>query len=257
MASKKESSVSDASAEAGRQRERRRRQALLVLLAVNSGAIDAVGFVSLGGAFTSVMTGNMILLGISASTHDVGLGVRSALAIVLFMCGAFVGTRIARAPQEGDGVWPRRVTAAILVELVVLAGCAVVWWSVGGHPTGDLQLLLLGADAIALGLQSSAILRFGVSGLSTTYMTGTLTTLVSALAQGRHPRNVVPSGQILLALVAGAAAATFLTQVAVLAVPVLWLLPVMATVAVAHFSRWHSRREVDFGRSQGAQSGRS
>jgi uncharacterized membrane protein YoaK (UPF0700 family) len=46
----------------------RRRQWLLVLLAVNSGAIDAVGYTMLGGSFTSVMTGNMILLGAIAAT---------------------------------------------------------------------------------------------------------------------------------------------------------------------------------------------
>jgi uncharacterized membrane protein YoaK (UPF0700 family) len=206
-----------------------------VLLAVNSGGIDAFGFVSLGGAFTSVMTGNMILTGIAVSTKDAELGARSALAIAFFMSGAFVGTRIARAPQSDDPVWPRPVTVALALELLILSACAVVWWTVGGHPSGGVQLLLLAAYAVALGLQSSAILRFGVSGLSTTYMTGTLTTLVSTLAQGRHPRNVVPSGQILLGLVAGAGAATLLAKEVVLAVPLLQLLPVVITLVIAHF----------------------
>src|SRR3954454_9178230 len=85
----------------------RRRQLLLVLLAVTSGATDALGFVALGGAFTSVMTGNMILLGISATTADGSLAVRSGAAIVFFMLGAFIGARIARTPRAGDPVWPR------------------------------------------------------------------------------------------------------------------------------------------------------
>jgi len=33
------------------------------LLATMSGATDAIGFIALGGAFTSVMTGNMVLFG--------------------------------------------------------------------------------------------------------------------------------------------------------------------------------------------------
>lgn len=41
----------------------RGRAVLVVLLAVNSAYLDAVGFLALGAAFTSVMTGNMVLLG--------------------------------------------------------------------------------------------------------------------------------------------------------------------------------------------------
>lgn len=211
----------------------RRRQGLLVLLAVNSGATDAIGFVALGGAFTSVMTGNMILLGIAASTKDAALAIRSALAIVLFMVGSFVGARIARTSQTGDPVWPRPVGRALGVELVLLLVVAAGWWATGGHPSGPVQPFLLGAAAVALGLQSSAILRFGVSGLSTTYMTGTLTTLVAALAYGRHPRNVLPSAEIIAGLVAGAAAAALLIAHAPLIVPLVQVLPVALALVAA------------------------
>lgn len=210
----------------------RRRQLLLVLLAVASGASDAIGFVSLGGAFTSVMTGNMVLLGTAAADPDGGLALRSGLAIVLFMAGAGVGARIARTPREGDPVWPRAVSGALGVEFAVLLALAAGWWASGGHPAGNVQLLLLGGAAVALGVQSSAIMRFGVPGLSTTYMTGTLTTAVSALANGRHPRHVLPSVQILLGLVAGAVAAVVLTKSAVLAVPALQLVPVGAAIGL-------------------------
>jgi uncharacterized membrane protein YoaK (UPF0700 family) len=211
----------------------RRRQGLLVLLAVNSGATDAIGFVALGGAFTSVMTGNMILLGIAATTEDGSLAIRSALAIVLFMAGSFMGARIARTPQPADPVWPRPVGRALGAELVLLLVVAAAWWAMGGHPSGQVQPFLLGAAAIALGLQSSAILRFGISGLSTTYMTGTLTTLVAALAHGRHPRNVLPSAQIIGGLVAGAAAGALLILHAPLVVPLVQVLPVALALVAA------------------------
>ena len=215
------------------ERRLRRRQGLLVLLAVNSGATDAIGFVALGGAFTSVMTGNIILLGIAASAEDGPLALRSALAIVLFMAGSFVGARIARTPHTGDPVWPRPVGRALGVELVLLLVVAAGWWVTGGHPSGPVQPFLLGVAAVALGLQSSAILRFGVSGLSTTYMTGTLTTLVAALAHGRHPRNVLPSAQIIGGLVAGAAAAALLIVHAPLVVPLVQVLPVAVALVGA------------------------
>src|SRR3954451_7761213 len=125
----------------------RRRQGLLVLLAVNSGATDAIGFVALGGAFTSVMTGNMILLGIAAPTKDGPLAIRSALAIVLFTVGSFVGARIASPPQTADPVWPRPVSRALGVELVLMLVVAAGWWATGGHPSRQLPAVLLGAAA--------------------------------------------------------------------------------------------------------------
>ncbi|WP_433073367.1 YoaK family protein [Dactylosporangium sp. CA-052675] len=208
-----------------------RRHVALLLLAGNSGAIDAIGFVVLGGAFTSVMTGNMILLGIALPQADAALAVRSGLAIVLYMAGAYLGTRIAGQPRDDDPPWPRPVTWALLTELAFLAVMAAGWWAAGGHPHGNVQLLLLGADAVALGIQSSAILRFGVKGLSTTYMTGTLTGVVATLAQGRHPGQVAASARIMVSLIAGAAAAMLLVRHAPMLVPLLQLVPVGLAVA--------------------------
>src|SRR6185369_17222366 len=50
--------------------QQRLRHALILALAVNAGATDAIGFLALGGAFTSVMTGNLVLFGISAAEGD-------------------------------------------------------------------------------------------------------------------------------------------------------------------------------------------
>ena len=72
------------------------RQVILVLLSLNSGATDAVGFVALGGAFTSVMTGNMILLGISATNAVPGVATRSGLP----SCCSSPGHSWGRASRE-------------------------------------------------------------------------------------------------------------------------------------------------------------
>jgi uncharacterized membrane protein YoaK (UPF0700 family) len=210
---------------------------LLVLLAVNSGATDAIGFVSLGGAFTSVMTGNMVLIGLSAAKADGAVALRSALAIVLFMAGCVIGSRVAGQPAEGDPLWPRQVTRALWVELAAFAVYAVGWWLSGSHPAGNTQLVLLGANAVALGVQSSAVLRFGVSGLSTTYMTGTLTTMMAALAAGRHPRKVLPSAEIIAGLIVGAAGATLLAIYVPVIAPLLQLVVVLVVIAVASTRR--------------------
>lgn len=204
-----------------------------MLLALNSGATDAIGFVSLGGAFTSVMTGNMVLIGLSAANSDGAVALRSALAIVFFMAGCVVGSRVAGRPADGDPVWPPSVTRALWIEFAAFAVYGIGWWASGSNPTGNVQLVLLSVNAVALGTQSSAVLRFGVSGLSTTYMTGTLTTMMATLAAGRHPRRVLPSAQIIVGLVAGAAAATLLAVYLPVIAPVLQLVTVLVVIATA------------------------
>lgn len=184
---------------------RRARDAAAVVLAVVSGATDAIGFLALGGAFTSVMTGNMVLLGISAARADGELAGHAAAAIACFVLGCAVGARVAGSSRADDPVWPAAVTRALAVEGAVLCVYAAAWWATGSAPGSGLQLVLLVLNAFALGVQSSTIQRFGVSGLSTTYMTGTLTTLVVKIAAGRHPREVAHSGAVLAALIAGAA----------------------------------------------------
>ena len=82
----------------------RLRQSLVVTLAVVSGATDAIGLLVLGGAFTSVMTGNMVLLGVAASSTDGTLAASAGFSILAFCAGAALGARLA-------GIRPRRATA--------------------------------------------------------------------------------------------------------------------------------------------------
>jgi uncharacterized membrane protein YoaK (UPF0700 family) len=210
----------------------RLRQSLVVTLAVVSGATDAIGLLALGGAFTSVMTGNMVLLGVAASSADGTLAASSGFAILAFCAGAALGARLAGSAQKGDRVWPRSVTVTLAVELVFMAAYAAAWWAAGGDPAPGLALAMLLSTAVALGIQSSTVQRFGVSGMSTTYLTGTLTTVVIRLASGRSVREVWHSVEILLGLVAGAAAGAALVLLAPLLAPALQLVALGAVVVV-------------------------
>jgi uncharacterized membrane protein YoaK (UPF0700 family) len=185
--------------------EQRVRDRLMVLLALNSGAADAISFLCLGGAFTSVMTGNMVILGLSASRLDSSLAVHAGAAIIGYIAGSAVGTRIAGSARSDDPVWPRPVTLALQVQFLAMAGYVAGWELTGAHPTGAVQLGLLLINAIALGMQSGTVARFGVSGLSTTYLTGTLTTLIRQVVSGRRLREVQLGVRILLGLICGAA----------------------------------------------------
>jgi uncharacterized membrane protein YoaK (UPF0700 family) len=230
--------VDDAAAALHQRRALRLRQSLVVTLAVVSGATDAIGLLALGGAFTSVMTGNLVLLGVSASSADGVLAVAAGGAILAFCAGAALGARLAGNPVAGDRIWPRAVTVGLAVELAFISAYAVGWWVTGGSPDDAVALVLLLCTALALGIQSSTVQRFGVSGMSTTYLTGTLTTVVIRLAGGRRVREVWHSIEILLGLVAGAAAGGLLILVAPLFAPVLQLVAlggvVLVAAAVAH-----------------------
>jgi uncharacterized membrane protein YoaK (UPF0700 family) len=110
----------------------------------------------------------------------------------------------------------------LTIELAILVAYGVGYEAtIGGTAHDATQTILLAMTAAALGLQSSAIQRFGVSGLSTTYLTGTLTTAVIRLASGRPLRDVAHHHQLLAGLVVGAVAGGFVALHAARGVPVL------------------------------------
>lgn len=214
-------------------RDGRRRHALVLLLAVNSGATDAIGVLALGGAFTSVMTGNMVLAGVGAARADLALATLAVAAIVAFAAGCGVGARVAGTPQRDDGPWPRAISTALLLQTALTFAFGVTWWVVRAEPDDALALVLLCVNAVALGVQSSAVQRFGVPGLSTTYLTGTLTTSVVRLATGNPLRAVRPSLQVMGALVVGAAIAALVTLQVPLVAPGLQLTCLVLVLALA------------------------
>ncbi len=215
----------------------RERAWLVVVLAVTSGATDAIGFLALGSAFTSVMTGNMVLLGVGAAGRDVALVVSCSVAIFSFVAGAAIGARVAGSPAKGDSLWPSPVTIALYIELALFVAFAACWWGLGSHPEADWLFPLLALNAAALGLQSSAIQRFGVPGLSTTYLTGTLTTVVARLISGHRLKTVAHSLAILLGLIVGAGIGTVLIEFAPVAVPGIQLLTLVAVLLTVRLSK--------------------
>jgi uncharacterized membrane protein YoaK (UPF0700 family) len=179
------------------------RDVLAVALALVTGATDAIGFTRLGGVFTSVMTGNMVLLGVSGGEHDASLAIHAGAAFIGYVLGTLLGARVAGKAAPHQSVWPRPITTALFLELAAFAVFALWWEFAGGHPSGAATYVLIASNALALGIQSSAVLRLGVLGLSTTYLTGTLTQAVASLVGRRTPlppRSIA----ILVALVIGA-----------------------------------------------------
>ena len=207
------------------------RDSLVVLLTLTTGAVDATSFLALGNVFSSVITGNMVLLGVAAGTARPELAVHSGVALAGYVAGVLAGAPLAaRQHHEAAGTWPPGVTVALAVELVVLGAFTVGWELAGTHPSGGGQLALVAVLAAAMGLQSAAVRRLGQ--MSTTYLTSTLTTLVAGLATRSKPDGMARSLGVLATLIIGAIAASVLVDEARAWVPLMILVP-LALVIVA------------------------
>jgi uncharacterized membrane protein YoaK (UPF0700 family) len=208
--------------------------ALAALLAFGAGGIDAFTFARLGNVFGGVMTGNLVILGLSIGTGKAVVAGRASLAIVAFIVGVYLAGRITRdvAPSR---IWPRQVTRVLFVEGVILAALIVGWEVVGTSPKGSSQALLLAASALAMGLQSGAVVTIGISGLSTTYLTGTLTGVLTNFAHSGRIRtqSVVIVASLLIGAITMALVISHIPRFA----PVLPLGAVILVVAAAQFDK--------------------
>lgn len=209
----------------------RLRDGLVVVLALTTGSVDAVSYLRLGKVFSSVITGNLALLGISAGQRNTGLAVNAGLALAGYGLGVFVGGALAGTPEEGQPIWPRQATVTLVLELLVLAGFSGGWLAAGGHPSGSPRLALLAVAAAGMGMQATAVRRLGP--MSTTYLTSTLTGVLQALAIRRWPSEWQRSTGVLLAFAAGAVLGGLAALQAPGAVPAAILVPLAVVVACA------------------------
>lgn len=208
------------------------RNGAAMALAATSGATDAIGYLSLGHVFTSAMTGNLALLGISLAHHNGERAGRVLASLACFMIGAALGARIARSRKADDSVWPPAITRALAIEVVLFVMYAACWWSVGARPDIAAKAVLLGLGAVALGIQSSAMQSFGV-GLNTTFLSGSLTTLVGQLATGHRFRETRHHLFLLLGLVCGGSVAALLVIHSPAFAPLVQLVPLAAALGGA------------------------
>lgn len=203
-----------------------RRPGLAGVLAFASGSLDAVALMGLGGAFTSVVTGNLVFTGRALGTWSGAAVAYPVTAVAGYVVGVAVGTWVAGQASTGSGGphWPRAATRVLALESAILAALNVAWFGYGGRPTGLAAGLMLFFASLVLGSQSAAARN--ISGTpSTTYMTGALTTLIEAICRRRRPDPAAVFG--LAGLVGGAAVSAAL----VIHLRLAALLPALCAVA--------------------------
>jgi len=199
-----------------------------VLLTVTTGAVDAACFLHLGNVFASVITGNLVLLGVAAATQSGSLAIHGGTALAGYSAGVLIGAPIATRRARGGETWPLSVTVTLAAEFCVLAGFSAGWELTGGSPGSAARLLLIAALAIAMGIQSAAVRELG--GVPTTYLTGTLTAVISELATRARGPGLARSVGVLAAIVSGAVAGGVVAEHAPAWLPAVILAPLAAVV---------------------------
>jgi len=152
----------------------RQKARLAVSLATVGGFIDAVGFITLAGIFTSNMTGNTAALAARFAEFNWSAVFHFLFVIGAFFAGTVISSMIAAGGQR-FGI--KSVYAlALSLELVLLSAFLLsAQWALGHGIRPGYAIIWL--PAMAMGLQNATITQIAGAVVRTTHVTGVLTDL--------------------------------------------------------------------------------
>jgi uncharacterized membrane protein YoaK (UPF0700 family) len=155
----------------------------ILLLAIAGGGVDAILLLGFG-VLTAAQTGNTILLAVALSQRHLVVALDSAVSIGSYVAGAALGelvldTRTGKSSRLPPVGW------ALFVELLALVALLTTWLAQRSRLDEQTSLVLVALAAIAMGVQSAAVLRIH-AGPSTTYVTGTITTFTTDVIRWPH-----------------------------------------------------------------------
>ncbi len=177
--------------------------ALLLLLTVVTGVIDAVSILSLGRVFVANMTGNVVFVGFAlAGAPGFALGA-SLFALGGFLAGALGGGfLIGRlGPRRGA-----QFRIAVTIELILVGAALVIAIAAGAPFTTAPQDLIAAACALAMGLQNAVVRKLAVPDLTTTVLTMTLTGIAADVRAGQRGPALLRRFLAVAAMLGGAVA---------------------------------------------------
>jgi uncharacterized membrane protein YoaK (UPF0700 family) len=150
--------------------------ALLLVLTIVTGVVDAVSYLKLGHVFVANMTGNVVFLGFAIADPQNFSIPASLAAIGAFLAGALAGGRLGLLFGRHRG---RHIMFAIAAE-IALVGVALIASTSMIDPDGiTISYALIVLLAVTMGLQNATARRIGVPDLTTTVLTLTITGLAA------------------------------------------------------------------------------
>jgi len=196
------------------------------LLSLSGGFLDAFTYIGHGGVFANAMTGNVVLMGVSATAGDWGQAVNHIPPLFAFLIGVFVAQAI-RLPRI-DARWPALLSLAL--EIVVLAVIAFL-------PRGFPDIWIVLSISFAAAVQNSSFTKVRGWAYNSVVTTGNLRKLAETVFAGTVPRHNPEAlaqagvfGAICLSFLAGALMGGLTTgrlHNAALAIPVVVLVYVL------------------------------
>jgi len=214
--------------------------ALLLLLTIVTGLVDAVSILALGRVFVANMTGNIVFIGFAlAGAHGFSLSA-SVSALAGFLVGAFGGGALMSRTGSDRGLLLRTAVFAELFFLLIAVGLAQ---GQGSALSSGSRYAIAGVSAVAMGLQNAAARRLAVPDLTTTVVTMTLTGLAVEARSGNRGaviRRFLAVGTLLAGAVAGALLVDHNRPASALdaAATVLALTAVAATITTRRPAAW-------------------
>jgi uncharacterized membrane protein YoaK (UPF0700 family) len=160
---------------------------LSLSLALVGGYGDAAGFV-IAKTFTGHVTGSLVLTTIGLAAHDWRATFGHASAVVFFLAGIPLSVLVDRTLAERTFL--RLLPTVLLVEIVLIWTAYLTSIS---HAVRGKEIFVI-CVSLALGLQNGAFRRTGGISVHTTYLTGTITTLIAAqMDRGRTQVVAIPA----------------------------------------------------------------
>ena len=182
--------------------------------------------------FTAVMTGNIVLLGLAIGQGAFRNALRSLVALAAYAGGVLAAARLVGATPR-DSVWSAYATRALAIEWALHAAFFGGWILTDARPDGLAAASLIAVSGVAMGIQAATARTLAPS-MSTTYVTGTLTALVSELsALGALGPDARRRAAIVVALGLGAVCGALVLVSAAVFAPALPVIVVGAVVLVA------------------------
>jgi uncharacterized membrane protein YoaK (UPF0700 family) len=173
--------------------------AILLMLTIVTGLVDAVSILALGRVFVANMTGNVVFVGFALAGAP-GFSLAASLsALGGFIVGANLGGRLETKPA---GKRAQLLRAGLIVEVLLLAAALVVS-AVAGHLGSVDRDVIAALAAVAMGAQNAVVRRLKVADLTTTVLTMTLTGIAADLRN--EPAAVVVRRLLAVATMLGGA----------------------------------------------------
>jgi uncharacterized membrane protein YoaK (UPF0700 family) len=151
--------------------------ALAIFLALIAGYLDGYGLLVLG-TYVSFMSGNTTFAGLKSGQGSFQAALPSAIAIVFFVAGGFMGNLLAQS----------RLRYSHRIIFGLIAGLLATVTGLERHGLGNApaEIAML---SLAMGMMNPALSKVGAESVSLTFVTGTLNRIGGHLAAtaGRKP----------------------------------------------------------------------